>query len=73
MPLLAEALRKVGLELSITKTKITHIDDGFDFLGFHVRKYKNGKLDKASRQGSSVSSRQSKKSSRKESHGRQRN
>lgn len=44
MPLLVEALAKVGLELSITKTKITHIDDGFDFLGFSVRKYKNGKL-----------------------------
>jgi len=44
MPILAEALAQVGLELSITKTKITHIDDGFDFLGFHVRKYKNGKL-----------------------------
>lgn len=44
MPLVAEALAKVGLELSTTKTKITHIDDGFDFLGFHVRKYKNGKL-----------------------------
>ena len=44
MPLLVEALAKVGLELSIAKTKITHIDDGFDFLGFSVRKYKNGKL-----------------------------
>ena len=39
-----ETLAKVGLELSTTKTKITHIDDGFDFLGFHVRKYPNGKL-----------------------------
>jgi RNA-directed DNA polymerase len=44
MPLLVETLEKVGLELSITKTKITHIDDGFDFLGFNVRKYQNGKL-----------------------------
>lgn len=32
-----------GLELSEEKTHITHIDDGFDFLGFNVRKY-NGKL-----------------------------
>lgn len=31
------------LELSEEKTHITHIDDGFDFLGFNVRKY-NGKL-----------------------------
>jgi RNA-directed DNA polymerase len=44
IPLLTKALAKVGLELSSTKTKITHIDDGFDFLGFNVRKYKNGKL-----------------------------
>ena len=44
MPKLTEALAKVGLELSPTKTKITHIEKGFDFLGFNVRKYKNGKL-----------------------------
>lgn len=43
-PILVEALKIVGLELSPTKTKITHIDDGFDFLGFNVRKYKEGKL-----------------------------
>ena len=43
-PILEEALAKVGLELSPTKTRITHINDGFDFLGFNVRKYNNGKL-----------------------------
>ena len=32
-----------GLELSLEKTLITHIDDGFDFLGWCFRKYK-GKL-----------------------------
>jgi len=32
-----------GLELSENKTKISHIDDGFDFLGWNFRKY-NGKL-----------------------------
>ena len=32
-----------GLELSDEKTRITHISDGFDFLGQNVRKY-NGKL-----------------------------
>lgn len=32
-----------GLKLSAEKTLITNIDDGFDFLGFNVRKY-NGKL-----------------------------
>ena len=36
-------LKERGLELSQQKTKITHIDEGFDFLGFNVRKYK-GKL-----------------------------
>jgi len=30
---------KVGLELSNEKTKITHTADGFDFLGFNIRKY----------------------------------
>ena len=29
----------IGLELSNEKTKITHIADGFDFLGFNTRKY----------------------------------
>jgi len=32
-----------GLELSEEKTRITHISEGFDFLGQNVRKY-NGKL-----------------------------
>lgn len=31
-----------GLELSAEKTRVTHIDDGFDFLGWNFRKY-NGK------------------------------
>jgi len=30
---------KIGLELSNEKTKITHTADGFDFLGFNIRKY----------------------------------
>lgn len=42
-PAIESFLKERGLELSSTKTKITHIDDGFDFLGFNVRKYK-GKL-----------------------------
>ena len=32
-----------GLELSDEKTLITHIDDGFDFLGWNFRKYHVGK------------------------------
>jgi RNA-directed DNA polymerase len=42
-PLVEGFLKIRGLELSEEKTMITHIDDGFDFLGFNVRKY-NGKL-----------------------------
>ena len=29
-----------GLKLSETKTRIVHVDDGFDFLGFTVRRYR---------------------------------
>ena len=36
-------LKSKGLELSEEKTLITHINDGFDFLGWNFRKYK-GKL-----------------------------
>lgn len=39
----AELLATRGLELSEEKTLITHIDDGFDFLGWTFRKF-NGKL-----------------------------
>jgi len=38
-PAIISFLKERGLELSLEKTKITHIDDGFDFLGFNVRKY----------------------------------
>ena len=40
---ITEFLRERGLTLSEEKTKICHIDDGFDFLGQNIRKYK-GKL-----------------------------
>lgn len=42
-PVVAEFLAARGLRLSEEKTRITHIDEGFDFLGQNVRKY-NGKL-----------------------------
>lgn len=36
----AEFLREsLRLELSLEKTLLTHVDQGFDFLGFHVRRY----------------------------------
>lgn len=38
-PTVEAFLRERGLELSPTKTLITRVDDGFDFLGQHVRRY----------------------------------
>ena len=35
---LAEVLSKVGLRLSEEKTKIVHIGEGFEFLGFRIRR-----------------------------------
>ena len=43
-PLVEQFLRERGLELSAEKTRITHIEEGFDFLGQHVRKYHDGKV-----------------------------
>src|SRR5947209_7871315 len=48
-PLVAHFLRERGLELSHEKTSITQIDDGFDFLGQHVRRYGTKLLLKPSR------------------------
>lgn len=42
-PAVEKFLGERELTLSQEKTKITHIDDGFDFLGSNIRKY-NGKL-----------------------------
>ena len=42
-PLVEQFLRERGLELSPEKTIITHIDQGFDFLGQTVRRYQEGK------------------------------
>ena len=42
-PALKNFLAMRGLSLSDEKTRITHIEEGFDFLGFNARKY-NGKL-----------------------------
>ena len=48
-PAVVAFLKERGLELSEEKTHITHIDDGFDFLGFNVRKYKGKLLIKPSK------------------------
>lgn len=42
-PLIESFLRERGLTLSAEKTTITHINDGFDFLGQNLRKF-GGKL-----------------------------
>lgn len=42
-PLVEKFLAKRGLRLSSEKTRVTHIEEGFDFLGQNVRKY-NGKM-----------------------------
>jgi RNA-directed DNA polymerase len=48
-PLVERFLAERGLRLSPEKTLITHITDGFDFLGQNIRKYKGKILIKPSR------------------------
>ena len=48
-PLVEAFLYERGLELSQEKTKITHIDEGFDFLSINVRKYKGKYISKPSK------------------------
>lgn len=48
-PLVESFLYERGLEFSQEKTKITHIDDGFDFLSTNVRKYKGKCITKPSK------------------------
>ena len=45
-PLITQFLRERGLTLSPHKTTITHIDQGFDFLGQTIRKYQGKPLIK---------------------------
>ena len=41
---LAEWLAPRGLAFNEDKTKVVRLDEGFDFLGFNVRRYPNRKL-----------------------------
>lgn len=50
-PMVREFLAERGLVLSEEKTRVTHIDDGFDFLGFNVRKFGGKLLIQPSKQG----------------------
>ncbi|MEP7286450.1 MAG: group II intron maturase-specific domain-containing protein [Chloroflexota bacterium] len=47
-PLVEQFLKERGLQLSPDKTRITHIEAGFDFLGQNIRKYREGLRTKPS-------------------------
>ena len=49
LPLVRAFLGARGLELSAEKTVVTHIEEGFDFLGQNVRKYRGKLLIKPSK------------------------
>lgn len=51
LPAVINFLKERGLELSEEKTLITNINEGFDFLGFNLRKYKNKLLIKPGKKG----------------------
>ena len=48
-PLVEEFLQDRGLRLAKEKTRVTSIDEGFDFLGQHIRKYRGKFLIKPSK------------------------
>ena len=50
IPLVEDFLKVRGLTLSKDKSKITHINDGFDFLSHNIRKYKGKLLIRPSRE-----------------------
>ena len=49
-PFVEQCMKERGLELSQEKTVVTCVDNGFDFLGHHVRKYNGKYIAKPSRQ-----------------------
>jgi len=48
-PLVEAFLAERGLRLSSEKTRTTHVEEGFDFLGQHVRKFKDKLIIKPSK------------------------
>lgn len=46
LPKLTNFLNQRGLDLSEAKTRIVHVNEGFDFLGFNVRRFKDKLLTK---------------------------
>lgn len=53
-PVVERFLNERGLQLSPEKTRITHINEGFDFLGQNIRKYNGKLLIKPSKKNTSV-------------------
>ena len=53
-PLVEQFLKERGLALSSDKTRVTHIDEGFDFLGQNLRKYDGKPLVKPSKKNTQV-------------------
>jgi RNA-directed DNA polymerase len=51
LPAVIKFLQERGLSLSMEKTKIAHIRDGFDFLGANIRKYGDKLLIKPGKKG----------------------
>jgi RNA-directed DNA polymerase len=47
-PLVEHFLNERGLELSAAKTRVTHIEEGFDFLGQNVRRFRDKVLTRPS-------------------------
>lgn len=50
-PVVAEFLAERGLEINQEKTRITSIENGFDFLGFHFREFKDEARAKGYKKG----------------------
>lgn len=44
VPLIEAFLRERGLSLSQEKTRVVHVSEGFDFLGWNVRRFRKGLL-----------------------------
>lgn len=51
MPVVVAFLKERGLDLSIDKTQISDIDQGFDFLSMSIRKYNNKLIIKPAKNG----------------------
>lgn len=42
----SDILGRIGLRLARSKTRIVHIDEGFDFLGFHIQRHRQKGSDR---------------------------